>query len=804
MEEDAKSKLSDIEKLRKILDNPDDNKLKDTLSKNKNLDSIRRRLQGEKPADFISSTNPPQPKLHKETTLEPRVTIHEHHTTVEPQESPIDKPSEKPDKPTEPTPEKPIEQENLVEIEKPEQSPLEFLLIQSTEESKSGSSDGKPEPQTTDQELKTEPPNDLPEWLPVTKKQEPSADETPKTLHDTTPQWDPIDQPETPSEIIKDPGETTKPPKESTPQWEPIEQQKEPTIQSEIPIQIFAGIPSINSSLANELYNHGYTSIDKIRFAAIADLTNIKGIRKKTAKQIKKDIENLQQITQQTREQTVDEPGKQPTSDTWKPIEIGRSSEDYDIQQQIEEKNQQIQTLQLELQNTEQQNQELKNTTTSYQQQINELSTQLTEKETQLKTLIANQQTREDTAQQDQQKHSETQQSLAEKTAQLAQLQNELSQTNQNLTTQQNDVKTAQTKLQDSQQQLRELTQTIQQDKELLTQIEDKNQSNELLLQENATTIEQLQTNLETKTQEVTQTQQKLTSLHEQHTILQQQITEKTTKITTLTTQLEALSQKNDTFDKQVVEKDKIIVNHENKLKQQTEDLQKFQQKIIVLQNHENSLEQQLKEKEIELQQTLKHTTKQSQPTPTALPIPTPKPYSPTFSKEAENRIQELQQFKTIDRTTAEMLYGHGITSAQSLIHITIKDLQKIKGMKRRTARKIRKELDTLKSSQLTTPIQKPAQKEFQTTGEDADSYTEWESYDVEETQERSKERTQAYTHGEYTLYKKEIVIKNGSNRTVHFFSKKIPDSGKPAALPEGYIVKINKKTGLPYIKKQS
>jgi hypothetical protein len=64
------------------------------------------------------------------------------------------------------------------------------------------------------------------------------------------------------------------------------------------------------------------------------------------------------------------------------------------------------------------------------------------------------------------------------------------------------------------------------------------------------------------------------------------------------------------------------------------------------------------------------------------------------------------------------------------------------------------------------------------------------------------KPDTSAYTHGDFTLYKKEIKTATGKKRTVHFFSKKIPDVGEPVQLPENYEVKVNKRTGLPYLKK--
>jgi len=61
----------------------------------------------------------------------------------------------------------------------------------------------------------------------------------------------------------------------------------------------------------------------------------------------------------------------------------------------------------------------------------------------------------------------------------------------------------------------------------------------------------------------------------------------------------------------------------------------------------------------------------------------------------------------------------------------------------------------------------------------------------------------EAYTHGDYTLYTKEVVLRGGRKQWIFFFSKKVPENSIPTTLPEGYIVGVNKKTGLPFLKKK-
>jgi len=59
------------------------------------------------------------------------------------------------------------------------------------------------------------------------------------------------------------------------------------------------------------------------------------------------------------------------------------------------------------------------------------------------------------------------------------------------------------------------------------------------------------------------------------------------------------------------------------------------------------------------------------------------------------------------------------------------------------------------------------------------------------------------YRYGEYTLYRREVELKSGMTLTIYFFSKKKPKSGTPTSMPYEYTVKINKRSNMPYLKKQ-
>lgn len=59
-----------------------------------------------------------------------------------------------------------------------------------------------------------------------------------------------------------------------------------------------------------------------------------------------------------------------------------------------------------------------------------------------------------------------------------------------------------------------------------------------------------------------------------------------------------------------------------------------------------------------------------------------------------------------------------------------------------------------------------------------------------------------AYEHNGYTLHAREVILKGGKTQLVYFFSQRSPKSGAPVEMPKGYSVAVNKRTGLPYLKR--
>ena len=60
-----------------------------------------------------------------------------------------------------------------------------------------------------------------------------------------------------------------------------------------------------------------------------------------------------------------------------------------------------------------------------------------------------------------------------------------------------------------------------------------------------------------------------------------------------------------------------------------------------------------------------------------------------------------------------------------------------------------------------------------------------------------------AFEHNGYTLHAREIVLKRGHRQVIYFFSQRTPKSGVPVEMPEGYTLAVNKRTGLPYLRKK-
>ncbi len=59
-----------------------------------------------------------------------------------------------------------------------------------------------------------------------------------------------------------------------------------------------------------------------------------------------------------------------------------------------------------------------------------------------------------------------------------------------------------------------------------------------------------------------------------------------------------------------------------------------------------------------------------------------------------------------------------------------------------------------------------------------------------------------AFTYEDYTLYTREVELSTGKHQRIYFFAKNAPKNGEPCALPDGYEVRENEQTGLPFLRR--
>lgn len=171
----------------------------------------------------------------------------------------------------------------------------------------------------------------------------------------------------------------------------------------------------------------------------------------------------------------------------------------------------------------------------------------------------------------------------------------------------------------------------------------------------------------------------------------------------------------------------------------------------------------------------------------------------PVDQQQIQRAHAAFQGYKSIDEKTAVLLYNHGYFSVDDLKKATLNDLTIIRGIKRKHAKQIKKEIEQKLSSQDQAG---PSKIQKHTPLKKEDEVSEWKAYDVDEIP-LLESVSDVCTSGAYTLYKREVVRVGGKKTTIHFFSKERPPFGEPASLPSGYSVAINRKTSIPYLKKK-
>jgi len=168
---------------------------------------------------------------------------------------------------------------------------------------------------------------------------------------------------------------------------------------------------------------------------------------------------------------------------------------------------------------------------------------------------------------------------------------------------------------------------------------------------------------------------------------------------------------------------------------------------------------------------------------------------------DEDSKIDVFKNIESIDEKTAKLLYENRIISVDILRETPINELTKIKGIKRKLAKIIKREVD-----ETTKRIDEKGERHVVVDVPKNDIKEKREvkpSFHKDEVSEQKQKVAKTYRYADYALYRKEIKISPGKKRTIHFFSRAEPEDGIPVNLPIGYEVKVNKKTGVPYIRKK-
>jgi hypothetical protein len=210
-----------------------------------------------------------------------------------------------------------------------------------------------------------------------------------------------------------------------------------------------------------------------------------------------------------------------------------------------------------------------------------------------------------------------------------------------------------------------------------------------------------------------------------------------------------------------------------------------------------------LKMKSEKKEQETTHPTGEEQ-TFQIIPEAQPAPAESILEEKPQPITTAFNGMKTIDERTAELLYNSGYFTMENLNEATVDDLVRIRGIRRKLAKQIknevRRKITTASESEFTPIKGKISKRELR---ESKDDLTNWESYHTDERSQPSlPPNTCVFNH--YILYKKTTKKEGKKKTTIHFFSKEKPQVGEPAPLPRGYRIAVNKKTGVPYLKKKA
>jgi len=596
-------------------------------------------------------------------------------------------------------------------------------------------------------------------------------------------------------------------PKETTSEtqvWESVEEEPEekesiafeelpsdqeivkPTIDDEEKKETFRDIKSIDDKIAILLFNNGYTSVDSIHNASIKDLIEIKGIKKKTAKKIKKELEKTKEIPVvipiEVKEEKKDEFVKFKEDLEISKKELSSVSKELNnkektikkLQNELDEKIKDLETRKTEVYNKDEEIKLLQNQTEQSKQELVSGLEELNKRQEEMELI---------------------EKELENKKLELESRDIEIEKRDEEIIELQNKLKEKSKKLETEDKELVNKKEEIEDIKNDLKTKTDKLDEKERIIKELQSELNSKQKDLEKKEKEIKiRTFEALKSIDEKTAIILFD-----NGITSID-ELKTIPQKNLSKIKGIKRKTakQIIKELDKKADKKSTEIAEtgpkkkpddyFVEKKIVT----TDLKMKEEKKSTKYADDENDITKKEA-------IDVDKKIADEFSLEViDDDI--FKNVESIDSKTSKLLRNNGISSVDELKEASIKDLTKIKGIRKRLARKIKKEVSSLQEEKVIEKEQS-FEKEKGPTVEDGEA--EWEYYDEDLISKSKKEELKGFRHGDYGLYEKEIKTKSGNKRKVKFFSKAEPDNAVPIELPKGYEIKKNKKTGLPYLRKK-
>jgi len=614
------------------------------------------------------------------------------------------------------------------------------------------------------------------EKLPIDSGAEEKTEEwsSPEEFISETTVWEPIEK------DLKEKEE------KETPIFEELTTEKEieePIIDTKSKIEVFKDIKSIDSKTAVLLFDNGYTNADTLIKVPIKDLIKIKGIKRKTAKKIKKELEK-------TISAPIIEVEEKIKTDNFLKIEEELETtkkELKSITKDFKKKEKNIQKLQKELEDKtidlESQKTELYNR----DEEIKHLEKQSDQKKQELETGKLELNKKQEEIDQLHKELEEKRLGLESKNVELTNKDEEIKKLQNLLEQNKKDLKSGDVELNKRGEKIERIK------KDLITKTSELDKKQQTI-KELQSELTKTQKELEIKYKEIKiKTFKDIHSIHEQTAILLYD-----NGITTIEA-LKSATKKNLLKIKGI--KRKTVKNIINEIEQKSDkelyhDIKKdVEERPIEKTSDKKEITKELKKKErpTEYYSDENEITKDE-----AMEI------DKKIADEFSLIVRDDDVFKDInciDEKISILLRENGISTIEALKNATIKDLTRIRGIKRKVAKKIKKEISNL--PEIVKDIKSERKFEQEEVPSADEEELEWEYYDEHLISNSTMKEYKGFRHEDYTLYKKEIETKSGKKRIVRFFSKAEPDNAEPIELPKGYVVKKNKKTGLPYLRKK-